>query len=62
MLVLTRHPGQSVRIGDSVTVTVLNVAGNQVRLGIEAPQSVPVDREEIYERKRRERDPPNGNR
>jgi len=50
MLILTRKPGQSVRIGKDVTVTVLGVKGNHVRLGIEAPRSVSVHREEVYER------------
>jgi carbon storage regulator len=48
MLILSRRPGESVMIGDGVTVTVLGVKGNQVRLGFKAPQDVPVHREEIY--------------
>lgn len=52
MLVLTRRLGESVCIGDDVTVTVLGVEGNQVRVGINAPRNVTVDREEIAERKR----------
>jgi carbon storage regulator len=48
MLILTRRLGQSVKIGDEVTVTVLGVKGNQVRLGFMAPQRVAVHREEIY--------------
>jgi carbon storage regulator len=50
MLILTRRIGESVRIGEDVTVTVLEVKGNQVRLGINAPKSVAVHREEIYQR------------
>lgn len=53
MLVLTRYLGQSVCIGQDITVTVLAVDGNHVRLGIDAPRDVPVDREELAERKRR---------
>ena len=48
MLILSRRTGESVKIGDEVTVTVLGVKGNQVRLGFTAPQEVPVHREEIY--------------
>ena len=50
MLILTRRVGESVMIGDNVTVTVLGVKGNQVRLGVNAPRDVAVHREEIYER------------
>jgi carbon storage regulator len=50
MLILTRRPAESVRIGDDVTVTVLGVKGNQVRLGFAAPANVAVHRQEIYER------------
>ena len=50
MLVLTRRGGESVRIGDDVTVTVLEDRGRQVRIGIHAPNDVPVHREEVYER------------
>jgi len=54
MLILTRRTGETIMIGDEVTLTVLGVKGNQVRLGINAPKSVPVHREEIYERIKRE--------
>ncbi len=54
MLILTRRSGEALHIGDDVIVTVLGVKGNQVRIGISAPRSVPVDREEIFERKRGE--------
>lgn len=54
MLILTRRSGETVHIGDDVLVTVLGVKGNQVRIGINAPRSVAVDREEIFERKRSE--------
>ena len=50
MLILTRRVGETVMIGDEVTVTVLGVKGNQVRLGVNAPRDVAVHREEIYER------------
>jgi carbon storage regulator len=50
MLVLTRHECESIKIGDEVTVTVLDVRGNNVRIGVDAPRSVPVHRREIYER------------
>jgi len=54
MLILTRRVGEAVMIGDDVTITVLGVKGNQVRLGIDAPRSTPVHREEIYKRIKRE--------
>jgi carbon storage regulator len=50
MLILSRRPGESVKIGDDVTVTVLSVNGGQVRLGFTAPPNVAVHREEVYER------------
>ncbi|MGH8209253.1 MAG: carbon storage regulator CsrA [Steroidobacteraceae bacterium] len=54
MLILTRRVGETVMIGDEVTITVLGVKGNQVRVGINAPKNVAVHREEIYERIKRE--------
>jgi len=54
VLILTRRIGETVMIGDDVTVTVLRVKGNQVRLGVNAPKSVSVQREEIFHRIKRE--------
>ena len=54
MLILTRRVGETVVVGDEVTVTVLGIKGNQVRWGINAPKRVAVHREEIYERIKRE--------
>jgi carbon storage regulator len=56
MLILTRRVGETLMIGDSVTITVLGVKGNQVRLGVNAPKDVSVHREEIYQRIQREND------
>jgi carbon storage regulator len=54
MLILTRKSGESVVIGDDITITVLSVKGNSVRIGVAAPKEVAVHREEIYERIKRE--------
>ncbi len=54
MLVLTRKVGETLRIGDEVKVTVLGIKGNQVRIGIDAPKNVPVHRQEVYERIKRD--------
>jgi len=53
MLILTRRVGETLMIGDEVTVTVLGVKGNQVRIGVNAPKDVAVHREEIYDRIKR---------
>lgn len=55
MLILTRRVGETLMIGDDVTVTVLGVKGNQVRIGVNAPRDVAVHREEIFERIRQEK-------
>ncbi len=54
MLILTRRVGETLMVGDDVTVTVLGVKGNQVRIGVNAPKDIAVHREEIYERIKRE--------
>ncbi|HBO3794902.1 TPA: carbon storage regulator CsrA [Pseudomonas aeruginosa] len=56
MLILTRRVGETLMVGDDVTVTVLGVKGNQVRIGVNAPKEVAVRREEIYQRIQKEKD------
>ena len=50
MLILTRRPGETLIISDNIRVTILDVSGNQIRLGVTAPREVPVHREEVAER------------
>jgi len=50
MLVLTRKSGEAINVGDEITVTVLEIRGNQVRLGIQAPLSITIHRRELYEK------------
>jgi carbon storage regulator len=57
MLVLTRRVGETIRIGNDVVVTALNVKGNHIRIGVNAPKDVTVHREEIFERIKQERQP-----
>ncbi|HFX0879104.1 TPA: carbon storage regulator CsrA [Pseudomonas aeruginosa] len=56
MLILTRRVGETLMVGDDVTVTVLGVKGNQVRIGVNVPKEVAVHREEIYQRIQKEKD------
>jgi carbon storage regulator len=56
MLILTRRVGEKLIIGENVTVTILGVKGNQIRIGIDAPRDITVNREEIYQRILKERE------
>jgi len=53
MLILTRKLGERITIGDDITITLLEIKGTQIKLGIEAPQSISIHRQEIYERIRK---------
>lgn len=59
MLILTRRPGEDLHIGDEIVVTVLGVKGNQVRIGVDAPREVTVDRAEVAERKQQSKEAEN---
>ena len=59
MLVLTRKEGETIHIGDDILVTVLQISGNQARIGIHAPAETPVHREEIYRRIQQEQEAEN---
>jgi carbon storage regulator len=54
MLVLTRRPGESIVVGENIVITVIEIKGGQVRIGIDAPREVDVYREEIYEQVKQE--------
>jgi len=56
MLILTRRVGEKLIIGEDVTVTILSLKGNQIRIGIDAPREIKVHRQEVYERIRKERE------
>lgn len=54
MLILTRKSGEAIKLGDEITITIVEVRGNQVRIGIQAPRTIPVHRYELYEKIRAE--------
>lgn len=56
MLVLSRHDGESIFIGDNIKITIVAIRGDKVRLGIEAPTEVPIHRQEVYEAIQREQE------
>ena len=58
MLVLSRHRDESIMIGDDIVITIVDIKGDKVRLGIQAPKDVPIHREEVYQAIQRERQPP----
>lgn len=58
MLILTRKPGERVRIGEDIVITLFGVNGNQVRIGVDAPRNIEVHREEIYNKIQSEQRPP----
>ena len=60
MLILTRRVGETLMVGDDISITVLGVKGNQVRIGVNAPKHIAVHREEIYERVKQEQNQKNG--
>ncbi len=62
MLILTRRIGEVIKIGDDISITILEVQGSQVRLGILAPREIAVHREEIYQRIQSNKDDNSGNR
>jgi carbon storage regulator len=62
MLMLTRRPGERLMIGNNVVVQIMEIKGNQVRVGVEAPKDIDVDREEIFMKKQNDRNKSTGNR
>lgn len=56
MLVLSRKTSEKIRIGNDVEITIVSINGDKVKVGVQAPKNVPVDREEVFEAKRAERD------
>lgn len=58
MLILSRKPGEEIRIGDEITIAVLGIKGQQIRIGIQAPKHIIVDRSEVWERKQAEKGTP----